>query len=167
MKQSDEIPSLDIRLRMAKEIALSIAHIHSHGVQHRDLSVRNLFLFDELHVKLGDFGASALEGYDFPTTFCEGTQYELPNRGRGFHDRPMKKRDLFALGSAIYEITSWQRRGRVLRIMKLSGDLRIISVQIYRGIWLEVLFGGVGLKGLRVRMRCWRHWMWLFLRRGC
>jgi hypothetical protein len=73
------------------------------------MSCRNLFLFDGYRVKLGDFGASLLEGYEFKPTFCEETQYELPLRGREFKDRPPIKRELFALGSAIYEISMWKR----------------------------------------------------------
>jgi len=34
----------------------------------------------------------------------EEIRYELPLRGRAFGERPYVKRELFALGSAIYEI---------------------------------------------------------------
>lgn len=73
------------------------------------MSCRNLFLFDGFRVKLGDFGASLLEGREFMPTFCEESQYELRLRGRRFSDRKPVKRELFALGSAIYEISAWER----------------------------------------------------------
>ncbi|KIH93384.1 hypothetical protein SPBR_04386 [Sporothrix brasiliensis 5110] len=97
------------RFGMALDVAKGVAYLHSRGVQYCDLSCRNVFLFDGYRVKLGDFGASLLAGHAFKPTFCEETQYELPLRGRNFKDRPPIKRDLFALGSAIYEITMWKR----------------------------------------------------------
>ncbi|AEO70969.1 2308f8de-1285-4237-84fb-af640ff103a3 [Thermothielavioides terrestris] len=102
-------PPLQTRLRMALDVATGLAYLHSKGVQYCDLSCRNLFLFHGFRIKLGDFGASLLEGCGLKPTFCEETQYELPLRGRRFSDRPAVKRELFALGSAIYEITAWQR----------------------------------------------------------
>ena len=93
---------------MALDTATGVAYLHSRGVQHCDMSCRNLFLFDGFRVKLGDFGASLLEGREFKPTFCEESQYELPLRGRQFNDRTPVKRELFALGSAIYEITTWE-----------------------------------------------------------
>jgi hypothetical protein len=38
----------------------------------------------------------------------EEARYELPNRKRQ-GDRPYLKRDLFALGSAIYEVMAWRK----------------------------------------------------------
>ena len=60
-------------------------------------------------MKIGDFGASTIDGYEFADTACEDIEYELPCRGREFDDRPVLKRELFALGSAIYEIMAWVR----------------------------------------------------------
>lgn len=97
------------RLHMALDVAVGLSHVHSRKVQHADLSCRNLFLFDDLHVKIGDFGGSVVEGYGFAETVCEEMRYELPLRGREFSDRPVMKRELFALGSAIYEIMAWSK----------------------------------------------------------
>lgn len=77
-------------------------------MQYGDLSCRNAF-FDGYCVKLGDFGASLLAGRAFQPTFCEEAQYELPLRGRALEDPPPIQRDLFAPGSALYEITMSQR----------------------------------------------------------
>ncbi len=93
-------PPLQTRLQMALDTATGVAYLHSRGVQHCDMSCRNLFLFDGFRVKLGDFGASLLEGREFKPTFCEESQYELPLRGRQFNDRTPLKRELSALGSA-------------------------------------------------------------------
>jgi serine/threonine protein kinase len=101
--------SLEARLQMALDVVTSLAYMHSKGVQYCDMSCRNLFLFPGFRVKLGDFGASLLQGHGFAPTFCEEPQYELPLRGREFRNRPPIKRELFALGSAMYEIMSWRR----------------------------------------------------------
>ncbi|KAK3936797.1 kinase-like domain-containing protein [Diplogelasinospora grovesii] len=108
-QRPEEPPTPEVRLRMTLEAARAIAHIHSKGAQHCDLSCRNLLLFAGLPVKLGDFGASLIDGRGFDETHYEEASYELPLRGREFHARPGRKRDLFALGSAIYEITTWKR----------------------------------------------------------
>jgi serine/threonine protein kinase len=104
-------PAAGSRLQMALDVARGISHIHSRGVQHADLSCRNFFLFDEFRVKIGDFGASVINGDDsfMESPVCEEARYELPCRGRDFDDRPVRKRELFALGSAIYEIMAWRR----------------------------------------------------------
>ncbi|BDD62963.1 hypothetical protein MAP00_009292 [Monascus purpureus] len=101
------VPSEDIRLQMTLDIALGLSYVHSKKVQHSDLSCRNLFLFPDFHVKIGDFGGSHIEGYQFDMTVYEEIRYELPSRGRAFQDRPIIKRELFALGSAVYEVMSW------------------------------------------------------------
>lgn len=108
-EHADEPLSLQTRLTMALDFATGVGYLHSRGVQYCDLSCRNAFLFDGYRVKLGDFGASLLEGHAFKPTFCEESQYELPLRGRHFKDRPPIQRDLFALGPAIYEFTMWKR----------------------------------------------------------
>ncbi|KAL2015638.1 hypothetical protein VTK56DRAFT_5078 [Thermocarpiscus australiensis] len=97
-----------VRLQMALDTALGLSHVHRRGVQHCDISCRNLFLFDGYRVKIGDFGGSLIEGHDkLKQGICEEAAYELPTRGRDFWDRPGRKRELFALGSAIYEIMAW------------------------------------------------------------
>lgn len=99
-----------IRLQMALDTALGLSHLHAKGVQHCDLSCRNLLLFDDYRVKLGDFNGSEVEWHDeYKGSACEESAYELPLRGREFRDRPPRKRELFALGSAIYEIMAWEK----------------------------------------------------------
>lgn len=41
----------EIRLRMALDAALGLGHVHNRGVQHCDISCRNLFLCDGYRVK--------------------------------------------------------------------------------------------------------------------
>ncbi|KAB5559907.1 hypothetical protein GE09DRAFT_1285811 [Coniochaeta sp. 2T2.1] len=79
----------ETRLQMALDVATGLSH--------------------DLRVKIGDFGGSIIQGHDITTTTCEEMRYELPCRGREFDHRPLIKRELFALGSAMYEIMIWMR----------------------------------------------------------
>jgi len=92
---------------MALDAAKGLSHVHSCQVQHSDMSCRNLLLFSDYCVKLCDFGSSLVQGHNFKVTNYEEAAYELPLRGRTLQSRPIVKRELFALGSAIYEITAW------------------------------------------------------------
>ncbi|OAA57955.1 Protein kinase-like domain protein [Niveomyces insectorum RCEF 264] len=99
------------RIRMSLDAALGLAHAHAKLVRHCDLSCRNLLLFDDFRVKIGDWAGSLIEGHEkfAQCATWEEMQYELPCRGRDFDDRPVLKREVFALGSAIYEMMAWRR----------------------------------------------------------
>lgn len=96
-------------LQIALDVATGLSHVHLQNVRHSDLSCRNLFLFDGYCMKISDFSASTLDGYKFADTICEDIEYKLPCRGREFNDQLVMKRELFALGSAIYKIMAWIR----------------------------------------------------------
>jgi len=100
-------PSKHNRLRMALGVSNGMAHVHAKNVTHCDISCRNLFLFPDWCVKVGDFGSAIVDGDSSEANIVEEIRYELPLRGRAFEDRPSIKRELFALGSAIYEIMAW------------------------------------------------------------
>jgi hypothetical protein len=71
------------------------------SVVHCDISCRNIFVFPDLLAKIGDFRASKID--EEPLDVVE-IRYELSLRGRKWENRPFIKRELFALGSVIYEI---------------------------------------------------------------
>ncbi|RAH65219.1 kinase-like protein [Aspergillus aculeatinus CBS 121060] len=80
-----------------KAAIAAIAHLHSHGVIHADLSPRNFLVTDHLALKLCDFGGSGLQ--DLPSIAEEEDPYRIfPGTPRSFHT------DVFALGCLIYEI---------------------------------------------------------------
>lgn len=79
------------------------------------MSCRNIFLFPDFRIKVGDFGGALLQGHDFKYDQCYEGRYQLPLRGRSsFHDLDMMKQELLALGVAIYEIITWRRRSTSL-----------------------------------------------------
>lgn len=48
----------------ARQILLGVIYLHQHRIIHRDLKLGNLFLNDDLDVKIGDFGLAAKIEYD-------------------------------------------------------------------------------------------------------
>ncbi|KAK4235721.1 kinase-like domain-containing protein [Achaetomium macrosporum] len=100
----DPLPE-QTRLQMCRDVTEGLAYIHSRCVWHSDVSCRNLMHFH---------GYRGRES-SFPVTVAEEAQYEPPYRGRGQHERPTIKRELFALGSCMYEIMAWMRPFQGLR----------------------------------------------------
>ncbi|KAF2245229.1 kinase-like protein [Trematosphaeria pertusa] len=87
---------LSLRLRWVEQLFDAVRFIHSRSVLHGDISCNNVFLDDNLDVKLGDFAGSAID--DLPPLVCYETSHELP--GEDISTRT----ELFALGSTVYEI---------------------------------------------------------------
>ncbi|KAL5113183.1 hypothetical protein ACEQ8H_008947 [Pleosporales sp. CAS-2024a] len=99
--------ALSTRLTWVIGLAAGLAHIHAQNVFHCDFSCRNILLTEHNVVKICDFGGAGLDSEE--SDGIEEPRYELPLRGRDFEARPYKERDLFALGSAIYEIMAWKK----------------------------------------------------------
>jgi serine/threonine protein kinase len=92
---------------MALDLAEGLAYAHERGVRCDDFSARNALLFDGFRVKLCDFGAPVLDGNERGNSSYED-RYQLPPRGRQQSELPRIAEDLFALGSAIFEVTEWK-----------------------------------------------------------
>ncbi|RDL35955.1 uncharacterized protein BP5553_06567 [Venustampulla echinocandica] len=93
---------------MALGISSGMAHAHVKNVMHCNISCRKLFLFPGWCVKVGGFGSAAVDVDLSRGNIVEEIHYEVPLRGRAFDRRPSLKQELFALGSAIYEIMAWE-----------------------------------------------------------
>jgi serine/threonine protein kinase len=100
-------PSIARRIRVAIDLAKTMQYIHDRGVISGDVSARNILVFDDLHIKLCDFAGSTLPGiypellfsYE-PRYWVSGPEEEVPAKGT-------LAMELFALGTAICEITEW------------------------------------------------------------
>ncbi|KAL2753134.1 hypothetical protein ACRALDRAFT_1083579 [Sodiomyces alcalophilus JCM 7366] len=108
LEHRDNPPPMNKRLRMALEFTEAVAYLHRKGVTWHDISTRNALFFDDLHIKICDFGASFVDGYDFEPEQGYESRYEVPSRGRKLSEIPFRVQELFALGSAIFEITEWK-----------------------------------------------------------
>jgi serine/threonine protein kinase len=107
----DVFPSdMDAR-KWAKQAAEGLAFIHEQDIIHADVGCHNMLLDSDNTLKLCDFGGSSVRGS------LASTKYEvwsrLPSKGES---KPTKTSDLFALGSAIYEISTKEEpyRGKTL-----------------------------------------------------
>lgn len=109
IEETPEIPSIRRRLEMAASLAKSVAYLHSRGVIWGDLSTRNVLIFGDDSLKICDFASSALENV-YPQfgihTYEPGYCPALPEDK--VRILPMMQRELYALGSAVYEITAWK-----------------------------------------------------------
>jgi TolB-like protein len=89
-------------LRTAVEIAKGLAHAHAHGVTHRDLTPRNVYLCDDGQVKVLDFGMAHAFGR---RKMDGGTRaYMAPEQARGAPED--ERTDVFALGVLLHEMLS-------------------------------------------------------------
>ena len=78
-----------------------MAHLHAHSFIHCDISCRNIVVTSSLDGKLIDFGSSAVLGER--GLGAEEARYSCPSKIRA-NKLPSFQSDIFALGSAIYEI---------------------------------------------------------------
>ena len=72
---SCQLERVDERLRVLHELAQGIAHLHSLGVIHRDLTPSNVLLDDEGVVKISDMGLARkiIDGQGHVSTTSQGT----------------------------------------------------------------------------------------------
>ncbi|WEW56964.1 hypothetical protein PRK78_002423 [Emydomyces testavorans] len=87
------------RLKWASQAAEGLQLLHANHIIHCDVKPRNYLLDNNLNLKIIDFSGSVTPGSK-PRS-CEGTRYYLP---RDFRSPATADRDIFALGSTIYEI---------------------------------------------------------------
>jgi serine/threonine protein kinase len=104
---STKAPPIGIRLWLAWQTSLALAYIHSKSVVHGDISCRNILICQDWIVKISDFGGSTIDDGE-SLGIGEEIRYELPLRGRTWEARPSIQKELFALGSALYEIEAWK-----------------------------------------------------------
>ncbi|XP_067932034.1 serine/threonine-protein kinase PLK1-like [Watersipora subatra] len=87
-----------------KQIIQACVHLHSLGVIHRDLKLGNLFVSEELEVKIGDFGLAAQLDYEGERkrTICGTPNYIAPEvitkRGHSYEV------DVWALGCIMFTL---------------------------------------------------------------
>ncbi|KAK9879563.1 hypothetical protein WA026_006632 [Henosepilachna vigintioctopunctata] len=87
-----------------KQILHGVTYLHERRIIHRDLKLGNLFLDDELHVKIGDFGLAAKIEYDGERkkTLCGTPNYIAPEilnkKGHSFEV------DIWSVGCIMYTL---------------------------------------------------------------
>lgn len=140
----DGLPSQPSEVwRLFRDILEGLAHIHSHGVVHRDLKPTNIFIDSRGRTKIGDFGLAITSHVDTDLRRSNknliagsekgvGTQWyvapELDEQGSGEYSY---KADMFSLGVILFQMcmpikTESERRDYLSRISG-SPDFQIPS----------------------------------------
>ena len=99
-KENNQLINEDILYKIINNICLGLNEIHSKKIIHRDLNPNNIFVSEDLDIKIGDFGISKI---------CESTKtdtgtmlYKAPELLNGLEYN--NKIDIWALGCIIYEL---------------------------------------------------------------
>ena len=100
--------SMATRLRMAREFAEGMVHLHKRNVTWNDATTKNALVFPGpdlkgFKVKLCDFNTSFVGRSSRPPRYEPRYDYYRDGRYISLRDR-----ETFALGSALYEITEWR-----------------------------------------------------------
>lgn len=90
------------------QIIQGVKYLHDNRIIHRDLKLGNLFLDDDLHVKIGDFGLAAKIEYDGERkkTLCGTPNYIAPEvltkKGHSYEV------DIWSIGCVMYTLLAGQ-----------------------------------------------------------
>jgi len=90
-------------LRIALQVAAALAHVHKHGLIHRDLKPGNIMVLDDGTIKLLDFGIARASDESSITqhgTLVGTVLYMSPEQVRG--DELDLRSDIFSFGSVLY-----------------------------------------------------------------
>lgn len=107
---------LRMRVRLLIETCNAIAYAHAHGVLHQDIKPSNVLVTDDGHVKLLDFGLSAILTPHGEKSFARigvSSAYAAPEVFEGAS--PSVAIDVYALGVVLYRLLcdGWPRRPRM------------------------------------------------------
>lgn len=92
-------------VRVASAVSGALAHVHAHGLVHRDVKPSNVWLTRDGIAKLGDFGLAVAPGRSRHTlvgTVVGTVAYMAPEQAQGRAVEP--RTDLYCLGAMLYEM---------------------------------------------------------------
>jgi class 3 adenylate cyclase len=95
-------------VEIATDVCRALEHAHSRGIVHRDLKPANVWLDDDGHARLGDFGLATTEGRSRVSggTLVGTVAYLPPEQALGDAAGPAS--DLYSLGALLYEMLTGQ-----------------------------------------------------------
>ncbi|HEU5055581.1 MAG TPA: protein kinase [Kofleriaceae bacterium] len=126
---------LEGAVAIAHAVADALAHAHSLGVVHRDISPANVFLCRDGSVKLIDFAVAAGRRGDrrTPTGVLKGKYaYMSPEQCRA--ETLDGRSDLFSLGILLYELATGQRPFRATRSVDVVREILAQPIRRPRSI---------------------------------
>jgi serine/threonine protein kinase len=99
LRQLDSAPTGDDILKWALQAARGLAFLHDRDIVQADVGCHNMLLDSAGNLKLCDFSGSSIDGED--ASVCYEPWSQLPSA-----DMPNNRADIFALGSAMYEMAT-------------------------------------------------------------
>lgn len=137
----------EMLVKWARQAAQGLAYINKCGVLHRDIHVTNMFLDNDMNVKIGDFGAASVDGkYGLMS-------YRVNHQLWFREDQKWKKKagvqsEVFALGSALWHMVTGKELYRDLYMFEEeelkrkmqekelpeTGDLPVLG-DVIEGCW--------------------------------
>jgi serine/threonine protein kinase len=101
--------SADEIMRLGRQLARALSHVHKSGLVHRDVAPANVWLDERLEARLGDFdsaiGRDGVQDCDARQVTTEG--YAAPEQLAG--GQADERSDLYALGAVLYEAATFKR----------------------------------------------------------
>jgi class 3 adenylate cyclase len=95
-------------VEIAADVTRALGHAHSRGIVHRDLKPANIWIDDDGHARLGDFGLATTEARSRVSggTLVGTVAYLPPEQAVG--DAASPASDLYSLGALLYEMLTGQ-----------------------------------------------------------
>ncbi len=95
-------------VEIAADVSRALEHAHARGIVHRDLKPANVWIDDDGHARLGDFGLATTEARARVSggTLVGTVAYLPPEQALGEAAGP--KADLYSLGALLYEMLTGQ-----------------------------------------------------------
>ena len=126
-----------ILYKIIKQICEGIKEIHNKNIIHRDIKLENIFMNDNMEIKIGDFGISKQfnPNKDYLNTpLRQGSLfYMAPEISRdGIFN---EKSDMYSLGCIIYELFNL----RIYHNDILSDNIKTIDSKKYNNKWQEII----------------------------
>ncbi|OCK79500.1 hypothetical protein K432DRAFT_299730, partial [Lepidopterella palustris CBS 459.81] len=103
---------LSLRLCWVKQLFNTVRFIHLRSVLYGDILCNNVFLNNNLNIKLGNFAGLAIN--DLLPLICYKTSHKLPSKDI------LTRTKLFALGSTVYKIITGLKLYKNLPNYKVS-----------------------------------------------
>jgi len=98
IRSPDYSPDLEA-FSLARQATEGLAYVHRCGIRQGDVGCHNMLLDYQGRVKIADFAGSSVKW----SGFASSVAYEVGSKLPG-HSEPTERTDIFALGSAIYEM---------------------------------------------------------------
>jgi eukaryotic-like serine/threonine-protein kinase len=95
-------------VEIAADVTRALEHAHARGIVHRDLKPANVWIDDDGHARLGDFGLATTEARARVSrgTLVGTVAYLPPEQALG--DAAGPRSDLYSLGALLYEMLTGQ-----------------------------------------------------------